>query len=257
MAWSLARVTGAAGAAASQSSLHTATHRRLNAADDPVKIRLAALVEEGDILSQEAANLVPESKRVKLEGDKIVASERTLLEQSNALTKAFAQYNADLAQQREAAKDRPDRCRPASNDADVKQACDSEATELSAQAAKLEERLAALQARRDALNVRIDQHNTARLKWDEHRRKQDARVDVSELDIQRWIDKARSFWATEGFSLLVEQAGNSISCARNQQPTFGGTTAGGRAEANPAVLQGGEDRLGPLGTLPFATTPPA
>ena len=191
------------------------------AADDPVKIRLAALVEEGDILSQEAANLVPETKRVKLEGDKIVASERTLLEQSNAVTKAFAQYNADLAQQREAAKDWPDRCRPVSSDADVKQACDAEATELNAQAAKLEERLTTLEARRDALNVRIDQHNTARLRWDEHRRKQDARVDVSELDIQRWIDKARSFLGTEGFSLLVVQAGNPSICARNQQPTSG------------------------------------
>jgi hypothetical protein len=193
----------------------------LSAADDPVKIRLAALVEEGDILSQEAANLVPETKRVKLEGDKIVASERTLLEQSNAVTKAFAQYNADLAQQRETARDWPDRCRPGSSDADVKQACDTEAAEMNAQAAKLEERLTALEARRDALNVRIDQHNTARLKWDEHRRKQDARVDVSELDIQRWIDKARSFWGTEGFSLLVVQAGSPSICARNQQPTSG------------------------------------
>jgi hypothetical protein len=193
----------------------------VDAADDPVKIRLAALVEEGDILSQEAANLVPETKRVKLEGDKIVASERSLLEQSNALTKAFAQYNADLAQQREVAKDWPDRCRLVSTDAEVKQACDAEATELSAQAAKLEERLAALEARKDALNVRITQHNAARLKWDEHRRKQDARVDVSELDIQRWIDKARSFWDTEGFSLLVVNAGNPSTCARNQQPTSG------------------------------------
>jgi len=187
----------------------------VDAADDPVKVRLAALVEEGDVLSREAANLDPETKRVKLEGDRIATSERSLLEQSNALTKAFGQYNADLAQHREATKGWPDRCRIVPGDPEVKQACDAEATELSAQATKLEERLAALEARRDALNVRIDQHNAARLKWDEHRRKVDAQVDISELEIQRWIEKARSFWGTEGFSLLVVQAANPSACTRN------------------------------------------
>jgi chromosome segregation ATPase len=193
----------------------------LNAADDPVKIRLAALVEEGDILSLEAANLVPETKRVKLEGDKVIASERTLLDQSDAIKKAFEQYNTDVTKHGEAVKDWRDRCRTASSDADAKQACDAEAAELSAQAAKLEERLPALQARRDALNVRIDQHNAARLKWDERKRKQDARVDVNEREIQGWIDRARAFWATEGFSLLVKQTGNPTACARLQQTGLG------------------------------------
>jgi hypothetical protein len=188
----------------------------VDAADNPAKIRLAALVEEGDILSREIAKLDPETKRIKLEGDRIATSERSLLEQSNALTKAFGQYNADLAQHRETTKGWPDRCRVVPGDPEAKEACDAEATDLSAQAAKLEERLAALEARRDALNVRVDQHNTARLKWDEHRRKQDARVDVSELGIQQWIEKARSFWGTEGFSLLVVQAGNPSACAGNQ-----------------------------------------
>jgi len=187
----------------------------VDAADDPVKVRLAALVEEGDILSREAANLDQETKRVKLEGDRVATSERSLLEQSNTLTKAFGQYNADLAQHREATKGWPDRCRVVPGDPEVKEACAAEATELGAQATKLEERLAALEARRDALNVRIDQHNAARLKWDEYRRKQDARVDVSELGIQQWVEKARSFWGTEGFSLLVVQAGNPSACTRN------------------------------------------
>jgi predicted RNase H-like nuclease (RuvC/YqgF family) len=187
------------------------------AADDLTKTRLTALIEEGDILSQEAATLAPETNRVKLEGEKVVASERSLLEQSNALAVAFAQYNTDVAQQREAAKDLRERCRPLRGDPEAKQACDTEATDLDEQAAKLEQRLSALEERRTALNARIEQHNAARLKWDEHRRKQDARVDVSELDIRRWVDKARAFWGTEGFSLLVVQAGNPSACMRIQQ----------------------------------------
>ena len=191
------------------------------AADDPIKLRLTALIEEGDILSQEAATLAPETNQVKLEGEKVAASERSLLEQSNALAKAFAQYNTDVAQQREAAKDLRDRCRPLRGNIEAKQACDAEAIDLDEQAAKLEERLSALEARRDALNARIDQHNIARLKWDERRRKQDGRVDVSELDIWRWVDKARAFWDTEGFSLLVVQAGNPSACMRIQQSGSG------------------------------------
>ena len=193
----------------------------VDAADNPVKIRLAALVEEGDILLREAAKLDPETKRIKLEGDRIATSERSWLEQSNTLTKAFGQYNADLAQHRDATKGWPDRCRVVPGDLEAKEACDAEATELSVQATKLEERFAALEARRDALNVRVDQHNAARLKWDEGRRKQDARVDVSELNTKRWVEKARSFWDTEGFSLLVVQAGNPSACVRSQQSTSG------------------------------------
>jgi chromosome segregation ATPase len=183
-------------------------------AEDPARLRLAALVEEADLLLEELAGLQPVIERLRAEGERLAAAQTALRAELAGLEREIAAYNEAAGALAEGARQHRGRCPRESDDSGLIERCNAAGAELMDRYAVLERQRAELAERRQALNQRIDQHNAARIAWQADKRDNGPRIDTNESDANRWVGSARGFMVSDAFAALAREADGPDECAR-------------------------------------------
>lgn len=192
-----------------------ATMASLHAQQDPARSRLAALIQEGDLLQQQAATLEPTTQANAREGSALLDAQARLTDDVSALETELHRYNQEVRALGDAAAEQRSRCGGVMQEAAAAEACNDAGDKIAADAAALEQRRIGLEARQNALNARIDAHNTARSRWESGKREHDGRKRQNDAEIRGWLKRARGFWSSEAFQSLVTAAGKPASCAQS------------------------------------------
>jgi chromosome segregation ATPase len=176
------------------------------------RLKLTALLEEGDLLLDEANALQPVSERLAREGEQLDQAEPKLREESASLDAAIAKFNSQNKDLERALQEHKQRCPRASEDKALVESCNAMAAGLQTVAQQLEQERPRLQARQQELKARIEQHNAARRDWALRKRDHDARLQANRTDCEPWLNSAKSFVATDSFRAMVKKAGDPAQC---------------------------------------------
>lgn len=183
------------------------------AQDAAARQRVAALIQLGDLLLQQAAALEPVTRQSEQIGSQVAAEEKQLEAEVEAVEGAVREYNVQVGALTAASTAQGERCNAAGLGARQVLDCNDDAAKLAAEAISLEQRRVALDRRQRELNQRVDQHNARRLDWDKGRREQDGRRERNEAEVRQWLERARGFWSTSEFAALARAAGSPVACS--------------------------------------------
>ena len=199
----------------------------VHADNDPNKLNLDALIQEGDLLLEEAVRLNPETDRVIDEGDQLDDAEKTLRADSTALSEEIQKYNVAMAALEQEGKEIRTRCPRLSPDVDVVESCNLSSRALAVTANRRAEEGARLEAWQQTLNQNITRQNAARLDWTKRKQENEARVALNRSNLKEWLNRVDKLFASDAFKWFVIQAKNPEQC--------------------------GPERIGGLATLPPVT----
>jgi chromosome segregation ATPase len=183
------------------------------AQEEAARLRLSALIQEGDLLLQEALALEPGTRRLEQLGGGLAAQGKQLEAEVAALERLLREYNAEVSALVARSAAQREQCTAAGLAAQQVRDCNDEAANIAAAGMGLEQRRPELERRQQELNRRIDRHNTRRLEWDKARREQDGRRAVNEGDVREWLQRARAFWGTDEFAAFSRAAGTPAACS--------------------------------------------
>jgi uncharacterized protein (DUF3084 family) len=200
-AWALVVVVAAALVHASVSLAQTAP------------LELNALVQEGDLILEEAAALAPLNEKLAQEGLELAAAGQALRAEIQALEESIKQFNASMESFNVAAQRYQAQCSQKTDDAALLKSCNARVAELREQALKLDGERPAVEARRKALNLRIDQHNAASKDYTRRKQEFDSRNIPNQSDTEDWLGRARSFFTSEMFGGLLTQTASPSACS--------------------------------------------
>jgi hypothetical protein len=181
-------------------------------ADAPGKLRLDALIQEGDLILEEAVRLDPETDQVLDEGERLDAVEKSLRTDSAALDDAIKKHNAAMTALDQEAKEIRTRCPYESEDVTLVDACNTSARSL-ALAAELQAKEGdRLEEWQQSLNQQITRQNAARTQWTTRKQESDARVALNRGDLKEWLTRVDAFVASDAFKGFAKQAKNPTEC---------------------------------------------
>lgn len=183
-----------------------------SADDTAARLRMAALVEEGDLLLDESAGLAPIRERQRAEGERLSASEKALRADVARVEKEVDAYNQAVAELSKAAAEHARMCPGTVSDALVVE-CNERGARIMDQAAGLDRRHMALEKEQKQVNARVAQHNESREAWHKSRHENAPKLDANAADTQRWVASARTFMKTPEFNALRDGAGRPPACA--------------------------------------------
>jgi hypothetical protein len=176
------------------------------------RYKLTALIEEGELLLEEADLLQPVTERLAREGEQLDQAEPRLREESAALDAAIAQFNARNKDLERAVQEHKLRCPRESEDKALVESCNAMAAGLQSVAQELEQDRPGLHARQQDLKTRIEQHNAARRDWAVRKRDHEVKVQANRSDCEPWLATAKTFLATESMKATVKKAGEPAPC---------------------------------------------
>jgi phage shock protein A len=171
-------------------------------AADVDRLKLDALVQEGDLLLEEAAKLEPVSAQLAAEGKGLDQTEADLREASRALDADIRKYNADLAVLEKAAAQRQARCPKESTDVALVESCNAQAAQLNADSQRLSGVRDQLHAQRGELNQRIETFNRERQDWATRKRAHERLLTPNKSDVDYWVQQASEYFASPAFKSL-------------------------------------------------------
>jgi len=174
---------------------------------------VSAMIQEADLILQEAAALQPVHDKIAKEGARMVAQEKALRGEVEAMQNNIRQFDAAMAEINAATKKYQDECPQKIEDPSVAASCYVRAVELTAQARKLEEQGPQIEVRRKELNTRVEQYNTANQEFAKRRQQSDARDMLNQRDAEEWLGRAREFLASDTFNALPVSSGSVSACA--------------------------------------------
>lgn len=180
------------------------------------QLRLQALLEEGDLILEEAATLAPSDAQLAQEAQQLSASEKTLREEVQSLNQNITQFNAAMAEQNKAVQTFPRQCPAHINDQALADACDKRIAQLREQANLLENDRLELRARQEELNARVDKQNAWGRDYVKRKGAQDAHDRLNQRDSDEWLGRAKQFLASEDFASLLAHAGSPPACSADQ-----------------------------------------
>ena len=180
--------------------------------EDPSRLKLVALIQEGDLILEEARALEPTTDRLTEEGMQLDTAERAVRVDSEALNRSIGEFNAAVAALDTATQERRARCPRDSGDAALVASCNASALELKAAAEERAEERVELQSRQATLNQRIEQQNAARRGWAKRKQDHDPRVQLNRSDLKDWLDRASAFFASNPFKALATRTKNPPAC---------------------------------------------
>lgn len=180
------------------------------------QLRLEALVQEGDLILEEAATLAPSDAQLAEEGQQLVASEKTLREEVQALNQNISQFNAAMAEQNKAVQTFQTQCPAHTKDQALSDACDKRIAQLREQANLLEDDRLQLRARQEELNARVDKQNAWGRDYGKRKGVQDSHGRLNQRDSDEWLGRAKQFLASADFAALLAHAGNPPACTADQ-----------------------------------------
>jgi chromosome segregation ATPase len=175
-------------------------------------LQLSALVQEGDLLLEEALTLEPDTQQLAREAEGLAATEKAIASESKALNETVRAYNAAMNKLNDAIRAHKAQCPQQTQDRALAEACNNRAAQLRQSTRKLEDEGPQLQAQQDDLNHRIEQHNKARIAYAARKREQDAKVQANRNDLQYWLSRLNPFLHSQAFSSFVERAGSPAAC---------------------------------------------
>jgi DNA repair exonuclease SbcCD ATPase subunit len=181
---------------------------------DPLELK--ALVQEGDLILEEAATLAPANEKLTKEGLQIAASDKALRAEIQALEDGIKRFNASMEQLNVGAKQHQAQCPQRIEDPAQLESCNARAAELAELARKLDERRPALEARRKELNTQVDQHNQASKDFAQRKQEYDSRDMLNQHDAEDWLGRARAFLASETFNTFLAQARSPAACGSDR-----------------------------------------
>jgi hypothetical protein len=196
-------------------------------ADDPGKLKLDALIQEGDLILEEAVRLDPETDQVLDEGERLDAVEKSLRVDSAALDDAIKKHNTAMTALDQEDKEIRARCPHESEDVTLVDACNTSARSLASAAALRAKEAADLEEWQQSLNQQITRQNATRSQWAKRKQESDARVALNRSDLKEWLTRVNAFFASDPFKSLQNRAKNPTEC--------------------------GAERIGDLATLPPVT----
>jgi hypothetical protein len=115
-------------------------------AENPARLRRAALVEEADLLLEELAGLQPVIERLRVEGERLAAAQTALRAELAGLEREIAAYNEAAGALAEGARQHRGRCPRESEDSGLIERCNAAGAELMDRYAVLERQRAACRA---------------------------------------------------------------------------------------------------------------
>ena len=163
---------------------------------------VSAMIQEADLILQEAAALKPVHDKIAKEGERMAAQEKALRAEAEAMQKNIRQFDAAMEEINAAVKKYPEECPQKIEDPSLAASCNAKAVELTAQARKLEEQGPQIEAHRKELNARVAQYNTANQEFAKRRQQSDARDMLNQHDAEEWLGRAREFLASDTFNAL-------------------------------------------------------
>jgi hypothetical protein len=196
-------------------------------AEDAGKLKLHALIQEGDLILEESVRLDPETDQVLDEGERLDAVEKSLRADSAVLDDAIKKHNAAMTILDKEAKEIRTRCPYESEDVTLVDACNTSARSLALAAELRAKEGADLEEWQQSLNQQITRQNAARAQWTTRKQESDARVALNRGDLKEWLIRVNGFLATDAFKGFAKQAKNPTEC--------------------------GTERIGDLATLPPVT----
>lgn len=179
------------------------------------RLRLEALVEEGDLLLEEAATLSPSDAQLSEEGQRLLASEKALREEVRTLNQQITQFNAAMAEQNKAVQAAQAQCPSQTNDQALAESCDKRFAQLHDQGNLLEDERLQLRAHQEQLNARVDQQDAWARDYGKRKGAQDSRDKLNRGDSEEWLTRAKQFLASDDFKELLARAGNPPVCAND------------------------------------------
>jgi chromosome segregation ATPase len=176
------------------------------------RLKLTALIEEGDLLLDEANALQPTTERLAREGEQLDQVEPKLRDESAALDAAIAKFNGQNKDLERAVQEHRQRCPRESEDKALVESCNAMAAGLQGVAQQLEQERPRLQTRQQDLKTRIEQHNAVRREWTVRKRDHDARLQANRTDSEPWLTSAKSFLASDSMKAAIKKAGDPAQC---------------------------------------------
>jgi predicted RNase H-like nuclease (RuvC/YqgF family) len=129
------------------------------------------------------------------EGQQLVASEKTLREEVQALNQNISQFNAAMAEQNKAVQTFQTQCPAHTKDQALSDACDKRIAQLREQANLLEDDRLQLRARQEELNARVDKQNAWGRDYGKRKGVQDSHGRLNQRDSDEWLGRAKQFFA--------------------------------------------------------------
>jgi DNA repair exonuclease SbcCD ATPase subunit len=181
-------------------------------ADDPGQLKLGALIQEGDLILEEAVRLDPETEQVLDEGERLDAVEKSLRADSAALDDAIKKHNTAMTTLDQEAKEIRARCPYESEDVTLVDACNTSARSLASAADHRAKEGADLEEWQQSLNQQITRQNAAKTQWTTRKQESDTRVALNRGDLKEWLTRVNAFFASDAFKGFAKQAKNPKEC---------------------------------------------
>jgi hypothetical protein len=176
------------------------------------RLKLRALIEEGDLILEEARGLQPAADKLAADGAQLDAADASMRADSASLNQTIAKFNAANIELERRVKAHQSECPRESEDKALVESCNARALELQPIVRAHEEQRPVLQQRQKALQQRIEAHNAARRDWAARKRELDPKVQANRQDADYWLGEARAFLAGDGFRGLAKKAGAPAAC---------------------------------------------
>ncbi len=180
------------------------------------QLRLDALVQEGDLILEEAQALAPATKLLAQEGLEVAASDAALREEVQALNRDITQFNAAMDEHNESAQALRTQCVGQTGDKALLEACNTRLAQLRDQANMLEDERSEVHARQAEISTRVEKHNAWARDYAKRKQEQDAHDRLNQRDGEDWLGRARQFLASKDFAAWLAQAGSPAACGAEQ-----------------------------------------
>jgi hypothetical protein len=208
-----------------------------SADEEADRLKLQALVQEGDLLLAEWTALKPERDRVEVETQRRDAGEQALSAESDRLNEGITAFNAAQTELARGAEAHAAECPLESDDKAVVDACNARAATLHKRMRELQAQHKTLHSQQQELKARVEQHNAGRREWAERKHAIDARAQLSRGETDQWLASARPFLASAVFQSLAKRAGEPQACAAQQLREIGELPADQSLERAQACLR--------------------
>lgn len=198
------------------------------------RLALDALVQEGDLILEEAAALGPASKVLAEEGLEVAATDKSLREEVQALNRDITQFNAAMAEHNENVQTLRAQCAGDTVDNTSVETCNARVAELREQRSELDNERLQIHARQGDLSARVQTHNEKARDYAIRKQAQDKSEKLNQVDAEDWLARARRFLTSQDFATWLSQAGNPAPCEAEQMKEIAASavqTAVERAEA--------------------------
>jgi len=180
------------------------------------QLRLQALVQEGDLILEEAAGLAPSEEQLAREELQLVASENALRDEVQALNQTITQFNGAMGEHNREVQAYQAGCARKAADKAQEDACDARGAQLREQVNLLEEERAQLRASQEKLNARVDKQNAWARDYAKRKAAQNSHELLNRRDSEEWLGRAKEFFASPEFAALLVQTGNPSLCGAEQ-----------------------------------------